>query len=170
MDETHQFFPEPAPSDVNPFPEPKTSERSRAVKRKQDRRRRERIRANGPQDDCTFDEIAERDHWTCALCGEPVERQYNAPDPRTASLDHIKDVALGGTDTRDNVRLTHLFCNQDKRLPSSIEGRQSLRALLESRYPDVDFSRITDLPERTTEETRDDARRRYKKKIANLEH
>jgi 5-methylcytosine-specific restriction endonuclease McrA len=51
--------------------------------------RRERIQANGPQDDYTREEIFERDAWTCQICGGPVDPAIRAPDPGTASIDHV---------------------------------------------------------------------------------
>lgn len=55
-----------------------------------------------------------RDHYMCALCGEPVDKTLTHPDPMSASLDHRVPIALGGTHTRDNVQCTHLACNLAK--------------------------------------------------------
>ena len=83
-------------------------------RREWDRRRRERIRTNGTRETYTLDDIGERDSWHCGICRAPVDRQFHAPDPRSPSIDHIESVSSGGTDTKDNVRLTHLFCNMDR--------------------------------------------------------
>ncbi len=37
-----------------------------------------------------------------------------ARDPLAASVDHIVAIAAGGTHSRDNVRISHLFCNMHK--------------------------------------------------------
>jgi hypothetical protein len=79
-----------------------------------DRRRRERMRANGPRESFTVKEIGERDLWRCGICLDPVDPKSRRPDPRAPSVDHIKALWAGGTHTRDNVRITHLFCNMDR--------------------------------------------------------
>lgn len=86
----------------------------RRIRQRQDQRRRDQIRLNGPSDRPTRAEVAERDGWTCGICGDPVDPAYRAPDPRAASVDHIVEIAAGGIDTLDNVRLTHLYCNMDR--------------------------------------------------------
>lgn len=60
-------------------------------------------------------DIFERDRWTCQLCGEPVRRTLQHPDPRSASIDHILPLAMGGEDVPWNVQLAHLGCNSSKR-------------------------------------------------------
>ena len=87
---------------------------SSEVRREADRRRREQIRTNGPRESFSLAEIGERDLWRCGICLDPVNRQFHMPDPRAPSMDHIKALSLGGTHTRDNVRVTHLFCNMDR--------------------------------------------------------
>jgi hypothetical protein len=62
----------------------------------------------------THGEIADRDGWICQLCHTTVERGCRHPDRWSPSIDHIKPVSAVGTDTRDNVQLTHLGCNLDK--------------------------------------------------------
>lgn len=51
--------------------------------------------------------IADRDEWTCYLCGHTV-------DDSTFSIDHVVPLARGGDHTPDNVKLAHLRCNQRK--------------------------------------------------------
>ena len=54
-----------------------------------------------------IDEILQRDHGTCYLCGQPV--------PRTEiSIDHIIPLTLGGSHTPANLGLTHRSCNARK--------------------------------------------------------
>lgn len=55
--------------------------------------------------------IYARDHWTCQLCGEPVDATLAYNDTWAASLDHIQPRSLGGTHHDDNLRLTHRWCN-----------------------------------------------------------
>jgi hypothetical protein len=42
--------------------------------------------------------------------------------PLSASIDHIVPVAAGGTHTRANVQIAHLFCNQHKNAGSGDKG------------------------------------------------
>lgn len=58
--------------------------------------------------------IYERDNWTCQLCGNPVDRTLAFPHRMSASLDHRRPIAQGGTHTRDNVQLSHFWCNTRK--------------------------------------------------------
>ncbi|MET9516855.1 HNH endonuclease [Streptomyces sp. NPDC002994] len=109
------------------------SRRSEA-KRAQDRRRRRRMRNNGAIERFTVEEIGERDGWICGLCRDPVGRAYQHPDPRAQSVDHIRTIADGGSDTRDNVRLTHWGCNhaRNNSTPlSTVEDAESQRAVLQ---------------------------------------
>ncbi|UUU22816.1 HNH endonuclease [Streptomyces sp. DSM 40750] len=92
------------------LPAPRRSE----AKRAQDRRRRERMRSNGSVERYTAEEIGGRDDWICGLCEDPVDQAYQHPDPRSPSIDHVRTIAAGGTDTRDNVRLTHWGCNHER--------------------------------------------------------
>lgn len=51
----------------------------------------------------------------CHICGRSID--YNLPhlDPLSFVVDHVKPLAKGGTDTRDNVRAAHRSCNSTKR-------------------------------------------------------
>ena len=60
-------------------------------------------------------DIAERDAWTCHLCGQPVPPEARAPDPLAGTVDHVLPLRRGGGDDADNVRLAHLACNSLKR-------------------------------------------------------
>ncbi|MGW1801555.1 HNH endonuclease [Streptomyces sp. NPDC001984] len=125
---------------VWPVPPPKRvrSEVERAVKRTQDRRRRERMRTNGPVESFTPAEIAERDDWMCGLCMDPVDPARRHPDPRAPSIDHIRAIASGGTHTRDNVRLTHWGCNHERNAKSEItkQDAERIAARLIEMYPE----------------------------------
>jgi len=56
--------------------------------------------------------IAQRDDWTCGICGELVDRTVRWPDPGQATLDHIVPVTRGGTNDPSNLRLAHMSCNR----------------------------------------------------------
>jgi hypothetical protein len=69
-------------------------------------------------------------------------------DPLSASIDHVVAVAAGGTHTRGNVQIAHLFCNLDKndasagppeyaraRLASLIDGTPVPEELHRNCYP-----------------------------------
>lgn len=61
-----------------------------------------------------FSEIAERDKWKCSLCGGRVLKSKSSPHPRSASLDHVIPLSLGGAHDPSNVSLAHLLCNTTK--------------------------------------------------------
>jgi HNH endonuclease len=94
--------------------EEKRQARRREARWKQERQRRERLRTNGPRESFTLEDIGDRDGWVCGLCLDPIDRKFAAPDPRSPSIDHVKAIAAGGAHTRDNVRITHLYCNMDR--------------------------------------------------------
>lgn len=88
-------------------------ERWRAIQRA-NRTKRYRLLADAVQEPYTRAEVFERDGWVCQLCGEPVDRELRAPDPGSASIDHIVPLSLGGDDTPANVQLAHFSCNSGK--------------------------------------------------------
>lgn len=55
--------------------------------------------------------VYERDGWKCGICGEAIDRQAKSPDDRSASVDHIVALSLGGDHTYANVRTAHFGCN-----------------------------------------------------------
>lgn len=59
-------------------------------------------------------EIFERDGWRCGICGDKIDRAAKWPDPRSAMVDHIVPIALGGSDMRVNVQASHARCNWSK--------------------------------------------------------
>ena len=82
--------------------------------RDQDQRRRAHVRANGPVESFSVDEIGERDNWLCGICRDtnhPVDPAVRRPDPLAPSIDHVTPVSTSGTHTRDNVQISHWFCN-----------------------------------------------------------
>jgi 5-methylcytosine-specific restriction endonuclease McrA len=50
----------------------------------------------------------------CGICGEPIDMELRFPDGRSASLDHIVPLSLGGTDAVENLQLAHFGCNASK--------------------------------------------------------
>jgi hypothetical protein len=72
-------------------------------------------------------EIYARDGWLCGFCGDPVDRGVEWPHPRSASLDHVVPLALGGEHSPSNVRLAHLSCNvsHGARIRRTARGSQS---------------------------------------------
>jgi hypothetical protein len=76
------------------------------------RRLNERVRMDVPTTGHLFATICLRDGWVCQICAKPVHKTLKHPDPLSASMDHIIQVAWGGTNDPDNLRLTHLVCNQ----------------------------------------------------------
>lgn len=58
--------------------------------------------------------VFERDRWMCQLCGTKVDRSLVWPDPRSASLDHLVPISVGGAHTYANTACAHLECNLRK--------------------------------------------------------
>lgn len=99
---------------------PKSQSCSRCVRltrnccwRRQNHVRRAALRARAVES-FMREEIYERDGWYCGLCRLKVHKSRRWPDPRSASLDHIIPLSLGGNHTRTNVQLAHLGCNTAK--------------------------------------------------------
>lgn len=86
----------------------------RAAKLAARARRRSRERHPGFE---RFDpvEIYDRDGWRCGICSRPIGRSYRSPHPRSASIDHIVPLAVGGLHVRANVQASHRECNGKKR-------------------------------------------------------
>lgn len=81
--------------------------------------REARKRANGPVELVHWRQIAERDQWTCQACRFPVNLSVHYNHPAAPTVDHIVPIVSGGSDTRENTRLAHRFCNGD----DAFEGR-----------------------------------------------
>ena len=67
--------------------------------------------------------IYERDGWRCRICGKKVNRLLKYPHPRSASIDHIKPIAHGGTHEPCNVQLAHWICNAARRDNGGVQQR-----------------------------------------------
>jgi 5-methylcytosine-specific restriction endonuclease McrA len=85
----------------------------RMHKRRQERRRRARL-ATVEREPYTREEIGDRDGWECGHCLTAVPREVDPRDPRAPQVDHITAIAQGGADTRDNVTISHRYCNADR--------------------------------------------------------
>lgn len=59
--------------------------------------------------------IFTRDRGRCGLCGKQVNPRYEPNDRRSATLDHIVPLGLGGLHESRNVQLAHFGCNSAKR-------------------------------------------------------
>jgi hypothetical protein len=57
--------------------------------------------------------VAERDNWTCFRCEQPVMRQRIKNHPMAPSLDHVVRHTDGGSNSIDNLRLSHRSCNSN---------------------------------------------------------
>jgi 5-methylcytosine-specific restriction endonuclease McrA len=55
--------------------------------------------------------IAERDGYTCHLCGQPVDMAERHPLPMAPTLDHVLPASKGGKFEWDNLKLAHNLCN-----------------------------------------------------------
>lgn len=73
--------------------------------------RRKRMLASAKSEPYTRESIFERDVWVCQLCDESIDPEVRWPDSRSASIDHIVPVSLGGDDTPENVQAAHYGCN-----------------------------------------------------------
>ena len=73
--------------------------------------RRRRLRAATTWDGVADAEILERDRWMCGICRKRIGRKFRYPHPRSASVDHLLPLSLGGDDTALNKRAAHLGCN-----------------------------------------------------------
>lgn len=85
------------------------------AKRRTQRHARSRAKSNGQvYEPVNPNEIFERDHWRCHLCGKKVERSKCAPHPLSPSIDHIVPLSRGGDHVRANLACAHFSCNASK--------------------------------------------------------
>lgn len=78
------------------------------------RRRRATERGSACSESIVPARIYARDGWRCGICHRKVNPLLTYPHPRSASLDHIEPLSLGGHHVPANVQLAHLDCNVDK--------------------------------------------------------
>ncbi len=55
--------------------------------------------------------LCERDDWICWRCHGRIDQSLTCPNPEAGTGDHVIPVALGGTDSDDNLKAAHLRCN-----------------------------------------------------------
>lgn len=94
--------------------------RERAKESRKDKRRRGIIYSK-EHDNVTLDKLFKRDKGICYLCGTQCDYNdfkkidnYIVTGDMYPSIEHIKPVSLGGTDTWNNVKLAHRSCNSMK--------------------------------------------------------
>lgn len=96
-----------------------------------------------PHDRYTREGIGERDGWICGLCDDPIDRARLYPDPRAPSVDHIRHLSNDGTDTLDNVRITHWGCNHER---NSFEEMTTLEDAQRAKQFLIEFFKQEDIP------------------------
>lgn len=62
----------------------------------------------------TLAEIAKRDEYRCALCGEDVDMTLTGLDKWGPTIDHVLPLVVSKDDRRSNVQLAHRDCNLRK--------------------------------------------------------
>ncbi len=98
-------------------------EKVRANSRIQCHTRRARIRGlTGSLSAGLADRLFKLQRGKCACCGEPLGSDYH--------LDHIMPLALGGTNTDDNIQLLRSICNKQKHAKNPIDFMQQKGFLL----------------------------------------
>jgi 5-methylcytosine-specific restriction endonuclease McrA len=75
--------------------------------------RRARKKGSGTAGPVLLKAIRERDQGRCGICGKAIGTKV-WPHPRSASLDHVVPLSVGGTHDPANVQLAHLECNLAK--------------------------------------------------------
>lgn len=55
--------------------------------------------------------IAERDGWTCWLCGGPIDPEASSTSRHGPTVDHVVPRSRGGRTEAANLRLAHRSCN-----------------------------------------------------------
>lgn len=86
---------------------------------------------------------------TCHLCGRPVDKSLQWPDPWCGVVDEIIPVSRGGSPIDwNNVQLAHNWCNRIKSNHSNEWARIRIRQLLNHQQPKD--MRPTSLPLQTS--------------------
>lgn len=60
------------------------------------------------------DAVIARDGWTCQICFLAIDQDALPYDDRSLALDHVIQVANGGSDDVDNLRAAHRWCNIER--------------------------------------------------------
>lgn len=66
----------------------------------------------------------------CHICGLPVDLKPTGNSPLASSLDHIVPRTAGGKGVKENLKLTHAFCNNARR---HYEITEQLRVMCRNR-------------------------------------
>jgi hypothetical protein len=111
---------------------------------------------DGFMDQASRRNLANRYGWICQLCLERIPDvgwDYEYPDPRRLSIDHIVPISQGGSDNLGNLQPVHAACNSAKggRNITNAEFRRqrSLRNASTSPRPTSGVSsRSTSLPDK----------------------
>lgn len=59
-------------------------------------------------------QVLDRDRDICYLCDRHIDRSLVFPHALSATVDHVKPLAMGGQTTLGNLRAAHFGCNMDK--------------------------------------------------------
>jgi 5-methylcytosine-specific restriction endonuclease McrA len=87
------------------------------------RRRDARLRTNTQGKRYRFDEIAERDRYTCHLCRKSIDMTLSGRHPQGPTIDHLLPVSCGGGDEAHNVALAHSRCNVKRGTKGAVQLR-----------------------------------------------
>lgn len=93
-----------------------------AIKRHNQNRRALKIGSGGELSKGIAEKLFALQKGKCACCGEPLGNNYH--------LDHIMPLALGGTNTDDNIQLLRQRCNNQKHKKHPIDFMQERGFLL----------------------------------------
>lgn len=89
---------------------------------RQNNRRARKIEAGGSLSKGLADKLFAKQRGKCACCGKPLGDNYH--------LDHIMPLALGGTNTDDNIQLLRSRCNIQKKDKHPVDFMRSRGFLL----------------------------------------
>lgn len=89
------------------------------------RRRPRALNTGTPRYRAKFRQVVERDGWVCWVCGWPIDPDAPPNDDGQASLDHVVELARGGSNSVENLRLAHRLCNEKR---STAWSRSVMRA------------------------------------------
>lgn len=65
-------------------------------------------------DNVHWSDIANRDNWTCHICGKKVRKNIQLSHRLAPSVDHLVPISHGGADVLENTALAHRGCNSSR--------------------------------------------------------